>query len=160
MNSKAKDELLSLMKSKKGGVLKPEEVVEFARYSETALHSVFDWDDSVAGAKWRIEQARNYMRVVVVYEPTIERNVKPLWSLPPDRKKGGYRSLDKILSSKHQRKIMVEMAVKELTGWCDRFADIPDLKELVASVRAIAAPLVVVNETEPKPRRRKATAAA
>ena len=50
----------------KAGVLEPAAVVDYARDPDTALHAYFDWEDSVAAEKWRIEQARRIIRSVHV----------------------------------------------------------------------------------------------
>lgn len=46
------------------GTLNPALVVDTARDPEHPLHSRFEWDDSVAGEKWRLEQAGHLLRVV------------------------------------------------------------------------------------------------
>jgi hypothetical protein len=39
--------------------LTPESVLEAARDPDTALHDQFEWDNEVAGHKWRLNQARH-----------------------------------------------------------------------------------------------------
>ncbi len=46
------------------GALTPALVVDTARDPEHPLHSRFEWDDSVAAEKWRLEQASQLLRVV------------------------------------------------------------------------------------------------
>jgi hypothetical protein len=42
-----------------GGELRAEDVVEFARNPESALHNCFTWDDKEAASQWRLwEEAR------------------------------------------------------------------------------------------------------
>jgi len=45
------------------GSLTPALVVEVARNPGHPLHSRFEWDDSVAAEKWRLEQAGQLLRV-------------------------------------------------------------------------------------------------
>lgn len=45
------------------GTLTPALVVDVARDPEHALHSRFEWDDSIAAEKWRIEQAGQLLRI-------------------------------------------------------------------------------------------------
>ena len=54
---------------KKNGSLKPADVVDESRPNDALLHPAFEWDDEVAGEKWRQEQARNLIRTVVVMTP-------------------------------------------------------------------------------------------
>lgn len=51
--------------------LKPEYVVQDAQDESSPLHGVFEWDDSKAAQKFRLEQARhlmNHIRVEIVEE--------------------------------------------------------------------------------------------
>lgn len=49
------------------GSLTPVLLVDLARDPEHPLHSRFEWDDAIAGEKWRIEQAGQLLRVT--YNP-------------------------------------------------------------------------------------------
>lgn len=49
------------------GSLTPALVVDVARDPEHPLHSRFEWDDTLAAEKWRIEQAGQLLRVT--YRP-------------------------------------------------------------------------------------------
>lgn len=46
------------------GALTPQLVVDTARDPGHPLHARFEWDDQVAGEKWRLEQASQLLRVV------------------------------------------------------------------------------------------------
>jgi hypothetical protein len=40
------------------GSIRPEQIVDDARDSQSPLHSFFEWDDAKAAAEWRLHQAR------------------------------------------------------------------------------------------------------
>jgi hypothetical protein len=46
----------------------PEQIVAKAQNKRTALHQCFDWDDDEAAKKWRLQQARQVVNSIVVYE--------------------------------------------------------------------------------------------
>jgi hypothetical protein len=48
--------------------LRPAEVVEEARPKTAALHPAFEWNNGVAGEKWREHQARKLIRSIEVVE--------------------------------------------------------------------------------------------
>ena len=55
----------------KHGILKPELVVQESKPKRAVLHNCFQWDDTIAAAMWRKQQARtliNNITVVVVNE--------------------------------------------------------------------------------------------
>lgn len=57
-----KTELLAIREQ--FGQLTPANVVEAAKEEDHPLHSRFEWDDAVAGEKYRLAQARQLIRVV------------------------------------------------------------------------------------------------
>ena len=57
------------------GKLTPANVLEAATPEDHPLHSHFEWDDSVAGHKYRLGQARNLIRVV--REKFVDRTDQP-----------------------------------------------------------------------------------
>ena len=56
---------LERIRSLTGG-LKPKDVVKKARPKRSPIHKAFEWDDDVAGEKYRVHQARNLIRAVRV----------------------------------------------------------------------------------------------
>ena len=52
------------------GALTPRLVVDTAADPDHPLHSRFDWDDSTAADKWRIEQAGQLLRITYRPDPT------------------------------------------------------------------------------------------
>jgi len=44
------------------GTLRPRDVIEDARPEDSPMHSYFEWDDGIAGNKYRIQQARELIR--------------------------------------------------------------------------------------------------
>lgn len=51
-------EALEELAAKNGDALTPQEIVLEARDKKSVLHKAFEWDDSVAGEKYRLMQAR------------------------------------------------------------------------------------------------------
>lgn len=129
-----KDEL-ELIRSKHCGLLRPEDVVAFARNPETALHKRFVWDDGEAAAKYRLWQARQVISAVVTVPPSRQQTVRAYVSLPSDRSNGnGYRSVGYVLSKENMRTELLRKALDEAKRWRDRYRH---LKELVPVFDAI-----------------------
>lgn len=59
-----RDELMAIYQ--KEGALTPELVVETARDPGHPLHDKFEWDDEVAGERYRLAQARTLIRTVKI----------------------------------------------------------------------------------------------
>ena len=107
---------LELVAEQNGGLLRAEDVVEFARDSDTALHARFTWDDSEAARQHRIFQARNIIRANVRIIPHASEPIRAFVSLIEDRKQegGGYRPMVQVLSDDELRARLVKQASDEL----------------------------------------------
>lgn len=93
---------LQIIAEQNNGILRAEDVVAFAKNPQTVLHSYFDWDDTIAAHKWRLQQARQLIRVMVTVLPS-NNNVKYriFVSMKDDRYNkngGGYRPITVVLS--------------------------------------------------------------
>ena len=120
-NDELKIELTQIM-SRNGGTLPPERVVEAARPEGSALHAYFDWDDRVAGDKWRLQQARELIRSVrisIPNQPPVE--VRAFVSLAADRASGlGYRAMQEVMSNEFLRRQLAEEMLSMSRKWAER----------------------------------------
>lgn len=57
-------EHLEKIRAKNGGYLRPINVLSDARSEKSPLHNVFEWDDSAAGEKYRLQQASEILRSI------------------------------------------------------------------------------------------------
>lgn len=89
------------------GRLSPPDVVEEAASPDSLLHEFFEWDDVVAGEKYRLEQAQTLIRrvkfEVIVDEATV-RSVR--YISEPNDDKSMYIAQPKIRSAKHASSVM------------------------------------------------------
>lgn len=123
------------------GIVTPQAVVEFARDKNTALHNRFEWDDSEAAAKYRLEQARQILRVTVKYVGDVEkRPITAYCSLSSDRYSGGgYRSTIRVLDDAERRAELLEQAKHEARQWAERYKELSELARIrMAIVESLA----------------------
>ena len=59
-------EAINAIAHRNKGRITPEEVVEAATDESSPLHDFFEWDDGIAGHRFRLEQARTLIRSVTV----------------------------------------------------------------------------------------------
>ena len=126
MTSKHMKELIRLSK-KNNGLLLPEEVVKAARDPSSPLHNNFDWDDTEAAEKWRLEQARQLIRVSVQVLAGTNETHRVFVSLENDRGKNGYRLLVDVLGDDDLRRRLLDQAFKELKHFQDKYHEIEEL---------------------------------
>jgi len=130
---------LEQVRQSNGGVLRPEDVVKFARNKRTALHAEFKWDDSEAAEEYRLWQARQVIRVAVTVLPSPHSGQDPVRayvSVPSDRVRpgGGYRAIGEVVADEEQRAELINEAISEVKRWRRKYER---LRELIPIFRAI-----------------------
>ena len=128
-------ELARLTKRGKG-VLAPSAVVEAARNPESPLHAEFEWSDSVAAEKYRLNQARVLIRSVRV---EIHRNdieiAAPAYVQAPDKESGhdqGYRRTQQVADNEAMARAAMASELKAARAYlarAERLADALGLRE-------------------------------
>jgi len=120
------------------GVLYPWDVVDFAKNPDTALHSHFEWDDTEAGHKYRIWQARQLIRAVVTVMPSNGKTIEAYVSLKSDRcEQGGYRAIAEVLSDKEYYKQLLADALSDLELWENKYRQLKELKPIFKAAKQL-----------------------
>lgn len=137
------------------GMIDAHVVVEWASaHSDSELHQRFDWDDTEAGPKWRLHQARQLIARFVIEPSTAHRQTV---SLKIDRTAGGgYRALEDVVGNIDLRAHAVNDALAELRRWSERFSHLTELKPVFDVVDR----LMVDRMVGPSPLRRRLDDAA
>ena len=125
----------------KNGILKPEDVVEFARNKNTALHDRFTWDNTEAAHLWRLHEARNIIRCVAIYSEPRQEYVRAFVSLVPDRADdgGGYRAIGKVMSDEEMRKQLLADALREFETFKSKYYGLKELAHVFEEMDKVAA---------------------
>ena len=127
---------LELVRQKHGGMLRPKDVVSFARNPKTSLHNRFEWDDSEAAQKYRIVQAHKIIRVTVTMIQHKNEVFRAYVSLHSDRgaRNGGYRAVVEVLTDDDLRAAMLEEALVELDIFRQRYGRLEELVSLFSEL--------------------------
>lgn len=135
---------LERLQRRNKGMLTPDVVVDAARDPESILHETFDWDDTEAAHKWRLEQARQLIRVVVKFTVAPDTGkvyqVRAFTSLPADRSKGGgYRYIDTVLAEPNLRVQLLRAAKDDMERFCQKYATLTELADVFAAIDRVLA---------------------
>ena len=142
-------EFLLELAAQHDGVLTTAVVIEAARPPSSPIHSEFDWDNSVAADKWRIEQARRLLRVVVRYESPEQRRVEArvFVSLTPDRETGaGYRVTKTVLADPDLRRQLLADARAAMQLFIQKYRELEELTAVFDAMQEFVGP-----DTDPAP---------
>ena len=119
------------------GKLTPSLVVEAARPSDHPLHHRFEWDDSVAGPKFREVQAAELIRKVKV-KFREESGRKPegwVRAFHAVRDEGGehvYQSLDEVLADPLQTRMVIRQMEHEWKTLKRKYQDFEEFWKMVS----------------------------
>lgn len=121
--------------NKKHGAVTPDAVVKEASKKSSPIHDWFEWDDTEAAKKYRLEQARELIRSVHV---TIVGNdeghtVRAFVHMGRDV---GYEDIHTVLSVRDKREEMLARALRELEAFRRKYADLEELASVFAAIEA------------------------
>ena len=139
LSAAANAEVLLLRNSKRGRAVQPQDIVEYAADEGTALHSVFEWDDTEAGRLFRLEQARGVLRVTVeVVREHPSEPIRAFVSLSSDRGTGGgYRRLRDVMNDEQLRAELLQDALADMRLYREKYSDLQELTKVWAAVEEV-----------------------
>lgn len=119
-----------------GGVLKPQAVVEAARRKTHPLHPHFEWDDALAAEAFRLDQARNLIRIVRIEdEATEEGSVRAFVSVADHDNGVAYRTVDNVKRSAELQIALLKSAERDLEAFERRYRSLADICQIVRTAR-------------------------
>lgn len=145
------EELVQIQKAHRG-LLRPVDVVAFARNPKTALHAQFDWEDSVAAEKWRLRQAQEVIRLSVTVISSKVGSVRAFVSLSSDRQKkgGGYRAVVDVLDDAGLLRQMLADAFDDLRAFKDKYEKLKQLQPIWKAMNKVEKLLPRSSQQQPE----------
>ena len=132
------NELTKLAKIHKGE-LKPKDIVDAARDEKSPIHKCFEWDNDFAAEKYRVEQARYLLRVIVV-EYEVPEQEEPITlrvfenTINEDHESVYVRVVDAIKDTDQTKYIMMQ-ALGDLKAFAHKYSNIEILLGLFSEIR-------------------------
>jgi len=109
------------------GRLVPSTVVDAARDPESPLHSLFEWDDSRAAERFRLDQARTIIRRVTVTVTTQEETVTiPVYVHDPEAppRVERYKRIQVIAQNEAETLALMRQEIGRAQGLITRVRDV------------------------------------
>jgi len=127
-------------------------LVDAARPESSPIHGLFEWNDEIAGEKWRVSQAR----VVICSIRTVDEQSTPAYvsarvMAPADElvdadgnetEDSGYRSISVIQSIPEDRRSWLLHELRTIAGHLRRVQDEPEFAPLIDALPLVEAALV------------------
>jgi hypothetical protein len=122
------------------GQLTPEVAVEDARPVDALLHPAFEWDDVAAAEQFRLVQAREIIRSVVVI-PSNKPDATPIRAFVVIGEIGdrSYTSTYAAMADPELRQQILARALRELRQWQAKYRELEELASVFEVVERVAA---------------------
>ena len=111
----------------------PANVLEKARNKRTELHKCFEWDDSIAGEKYRLIQARDVIRHFVIYTPD-EDNLPKIRSYQISTECTRYEPTRMFLQNPDEYTELLKRAKNELEAFKQRYKTLTELETIFEEI--------------------------
>lgn len=134
-NAQVMGEAIAAISIERGGAIKPADIVLAARETEHPLHPFFEWDDTSAAHKYRLDQARHIIRIVRIEDDTVARGSERAFLSVNAGTGNCYHPIEAVKRSASLQKAVLERAKRDLEGFEHRYAELRDICELVMTAR-------------------------
>ena len=135
-------EVLKMIAKRDGGLLRPKAVVDEARDAASPLHPAFEWNDAIAGEKYRLEQAQRLIRSFkIVQNDGEEKFERPVFvGLSVDRISDSgdnpYRLTDDLQKYPDLLAIAERDTLEQLRGMKERYGHLKRLNDVWSAIEA------------------------
>ena len=128
--SKVLDELSEL-----GDEYSLSDVVEKAKDKNSEMHSIFEWDDSVAGEEYRKIQAGKMVRnLVIVRNDETEEKTNVRYFVSTGKRDSTYTPTRLVIRNQDAYEELLERAYAELRAFKEKYSTLSELDEILALI--------------------------
>lgn len=115
--------------------ISPAEVLEKARDVNSELHKCFEWNDSIAAEKYRLQQARGIL-INLVYKEK-ESNAEPVRTFQITSQRNVYQPTVSFLVQEDEYQNLLKRAKTELESFKKRYHTLSELQEVFEAIALI-----------------------
>lgn len=129
--SKVAEELESL-----GNEYSLADIVEKAKDEKSEMHSCFEWNDSIAGQKYREHQAGNMVRMLVFTkeENGEQKKTNIRFIVSTGKHNNTYTSTRRIIRNEDEYSALLKRAYAELKAFKVKYSSLSELEEILSLI--------------------------
>lgn len=134
-------EELERIRVKYNGRLISANVLAEAKDQKSPLHKAFEWDNAKAAHLWRLNQAGDLIRNIVVVNKDPdgqEKTIRAFVNVTQDEDRH-YTSISHAMSDDALRKQVLSQAWDELTSWKERYKELVEFSKIFAAIESTDA---------------------
>lgn len=119
------------------GEVTKESFLDSARSKSSPVHKLFDWDNKVAGEKWRLQQAKNILsclRINIVCEDRAPIKTRAFINIVPGSYNGRFISTELAMTNIDTRAGVLTRAQQELMAFKEKYGTLTELSHVIAVI--------------------------
>lgn len=117
---------------KLGGDVTASAVVELAKSKKSEMHDYFEWDNEIAGQKYREKQARDLIRNIKVTFVKDEKETEPVRAYVNIKRCNGYSKIEEVVNDVDAYQMLLDKAYEELRTIKRRYTELKEIQEKLA----------------------------
>lgn len=110
----------------------PQNVLNLAKNEDSEIHNDFEWDDSIAGEKYRLHQARQMIQSLVF--KTEEPDRTPTRVLQITTERNVYKPTEFFVKHEDEYQALLNRALSELESFQNRYKSLAELEDVLDSI--------------------------
>lgn len=124
---------------KENGKVTSELLLKDAEPEESPLHELFEWDDAVAGHKYRLSQATNIIvnLAVEVEKEQKPRKIRAYYNVSDSERKGRFINAETAFSNPDTRDIVLKRAYKEMQSFMQKYENLTEFAPVFKAIEDI-----------------------
>ena len=114
--------------------LTPENVVDVARNENNVMHDMFEWDDSIAGEKYRKTQASRILAAIQVKIIVDNEPNKQVRAFVTTKRDSNFKPIEKVVKNVDQYALLLDKAYRELNYIKIKYDNLKEIQELLENI--------------------------
>lgn len=115
----------------------PHNIVELAKDENSPLHNEFEWNDTIAGDKYREIQARDMLRCIIVHEENKDDKPTEIRAWVSTTEKCVYDRIEAVVSNETEYENLLKTALKELESFKKKYHSLKELKPIFEAMKEL-----------------------
>lgn len=111
-------------------------VLNYAKiHRDSAISSMLEWDDAIAGEKYRKSQCAKIITAIKVeIIKNEDEKTKPIRAFVQTKKLESYQPIEVMISDTNRYQLLLEKAYKELNSVKTRYDELTEIQELLKDI--------------------------
>lgn len=106
-------------------------ILQYAKtHKSSELNKCFEWDNTIAGEKYRMQQANNILASISIVVTEEDEPVKAFVNIKTHEEKRVFKSIVKVLENDEEYQQLLKKAERDFISYKDKYNKLVEMKDL------------------------------